>query len=235
MVKALLVADSIAKSFGERRVLAAATLRVIAGEVRVLFGRNGIGKSTLMKIAVGRVQPDSGVVHFAGRARLSVSLPALAREGLFYLADEDLFSSAYTLRRQLSFLSASFAGGTVESAAERTGVSHVLDLPPQEMSGGERRRAELAAILVRQPICLVADEPYRGVGPKDAEVLSSIFREVAGSGCAVMISGHEVHTLLDVADHITWCTAGTTYELGSPRDAQRHEQFSLEYLCPRMS
>ncbi len=231
----MLVADSIAKSFGERRILTAATLRATAGEVRVLFGRNGIGKSTLMKIAVGRDQPDGGSVRFAGRARISVSLPVLAREGLFYLADEELFASAYTLRRQLSFLRDAFAGGTVESAAARTGVSHVLDRLPHELSGGERRRAELAAILVRQPTCLVADEPYRGIAPKDAEVLSSLFRELAASGCAVVLSGHEIHTLLDVADHVTWCTAGTTYELGPPREAEKHEQFRREYLGPRLS
>jgi ABC-type sugar transport system ATPase subunit len=63
MVKDTLVADSIAKSFGDRRILSAATLRAVAGEVRVLCGRNGIGKSTLMKIAVGRSQPDSGIVR----------------------------------------------------------------------------------------------------------------------------------------------------------------------------
>ncbi|MHB8839798.1 MAG: ATP-binding cassette domain-containing protein [Gemmatimonadaceae bacterium] len=230
----VLVADSIGKSFGERRILTAATLRATAGEVRVLFGRNGIGKSTLMKIAVGRDQPDNGIVRFAGRARLSVSLPLLAREGLFYLADEELFASGFTLRRQLTFLRDAFAGGAVEQAAERTGVSHVLDHAPYEVSGGERRRAELAAILVRQPTCLVADEPYRGVGPKDAEVLSAIFRELAATGCAVVLSGHEIHTLMAVADHVTWCTSGTTYELGAPREAQQHEQFRREYLGPRL-
>lgn len=233
MVTEMLVADSIAKSFGERRILSAATLRAVAGEVRVLFGRNGIGKSTLMKVAVGRAQPDSGIVRFAGRARLTVSLPELAREGLFYLADEPLFSSAYPIRRQLQFLRDAFAGSAVEAAAERAGVTRVLDQRPHELSGGELRRAELAAILVRQPTCLVADEPYRGISPKDAAVLSSIFRELAAKGCAVVLSGHEVHTLLDVADHVTWCTAGTTHELGPPADARTHESFRREYLGPR--
>lgn len=233
MVREMLVADSIAKSFGERRILSAATLRAVTGEVRVMFGRNGIGKSTLMKVAVGRAQPDGGIVRFAGRARLNVSLPELAREGLFYLADEDLFSSAFTIRRQLEFIRHAFAGSAVQTAAERAGVAHVLDQRPHQLSGGERRRAELAAIMVRQPRCLVADEPYRGISPKDAAVLSSIFREIAAQGCAVVISGHEVHTLLDVADHVTWCTAGTTYELGPPADARAHESFRREYLGPR--
>ena len=231
---ALLVADSIVKSFGTRRVLTSASLRAVPGEVRVIFGRNGIGKSTLMKIAVGRVQPDSGVVFYEGRARLRVNQAQLAREGLFYLADEPLFSSAFTIRQQLSFVRDAFDGGSVDEAAERVGVAHALDRPPFALSGGECRRAELAAVLVREPRCLVADEPYRGIAPKDAEELSLIFRELAASGCAVVLSGHEVHTLLDVADHITWCESGTTQELGGPAQARAHEQLRREYLGPRM-
>jgi ABC-type multidrug transport system ATPase subunit len=199
----LLVADSIAKSFGERRVLSAASLRAVPGQVRVLFGRNGIGKSTLLKIAVGLVQPDSGTVRYADRPLMKSTLPALAREGLFYLADDDLFSPAFSVRRQLGFLSARFNGESVDAAAERTGVGHVIDHRPYQLSGGECRRAELAAVLVRNPKCLIADEPYRGISPKDAGELSTIFRELAANGCAMIVSGHEVNTLLDVADHIT--------------------------------
>jgi lipopolysaccharide export system ATP-binding protein len=232
---ALLVADSIVKSFGTRRVLTSASLRAVPGEVRVIFGRNGIGKSTLMKIAVGRVQPDSGVVFYDGRARLRVTQAALAREGLFYLADEPLFSSAFTIRQQLSFVRDAFDGGSVDEAAERVGVAHALDRRPFALSAGECRRAELAAVLVRSPRCLVADEPYRGIAPKDAEELSLIFRELAASGCAVVLSGHEVHTLLDVADHITWCEAGTTQELGGPAQARNHDQFRREYFGPSRS
>ena len=229
---ALLVADSIVKSFGKRRILTSATLRAVAGEVRVLFGRNGIGKSTLMKVAVGRAQPDSGVVFFDGRARLKISQAELAREGLFYLADEHLFSSAFTVRRQLQFLRETFDGGSVDEAAERVGIGHVLDRRPFALSGGECRRAELAAVIVRRPRCLMADEPYRRIAPRDAEQLSAIFRELASSGCAVVLSGHELHTLLDVADHVTWCESGTTQELGNPAEAKRHEDFRREYLGP---
>ena len=229
---ALLVADSIVKSYRNRRILTSASLRAVAGEVRVVFGRNGIGKSTLMKIAVGRMQPDSGVIIYDGRARLNVHQAELAREGVFYLADEHLFSSAFSIRRQLHFLQETFDGGSVEEAAERVGIKHVLDRRPYVLSGGECRRAELAAVLVRRPRCLVADEPYRGIAPKDAEELSTVFRELACSGCAVVLSGHEVHTLLDVADHVTWCESGTTQELGSPTQAKSHEQLRRGYLGP---
>ena len=78
----ILTADCVAKSFGARRVLSSATLRAVPGELRVLFGRNGVGKSTLLKIAAGCLAPDSGSVHFDGHAHSSVSLAHLASRGL---------------------------------------------------------------------------------------------------------------------------------------------------------
>jgi ABC-type branched-chain amino acid transport systems, ATPase component len=92
------------------------------------------------------------------------------------------------------------------------------------------RRAELAAVLVRRPLCLLADEPFRGIAPRDAEELTSVFVEIAKSGVAVVVTGHEVPTLHAMADHVSWCTSGTTYELGPPALATVHEAFRDEYL-----
>ena len=226
----LLLADSIAKSYGTRRILSSATLRAEAGQLRVLFGRNGIGKSTLLSIASGRISPDGGSVHFAGRAYLSAHLAALAAAGLFYLPDHDLFSRAYTVRLQLEMLRRQFGGGDVDAAAAQVGIGAQLDRRPGQLSGGELRRAELAAVLVRRPRCLLADEPYRGISPKDAADMTAVLQSLAASGTAVLITGHEVPTLLAAADHVSWCTNGTTYELGAPAIAVRHDAFRREYL-----
>jgi lipopolysaccharide export system ATP-binding protein len=112
-------------------------------------------------------------------------------------------------------------------------VTHLLDRRPPTLSGGERRRAELAAALVRRPTCLVADEPFRGIAPLDAELLTAAYRALAVDGCAVVVTGHEAPTLFDAADRVVWCTDGTTYELGSPEAARRSERFCSEYLGPR--
>jgi len=226
----LLAAECVSKSYAGRRVLSSATLRAVPGELRVMFGRNGIGKSTLLKIAAGRVSPDNGTVHFAGRAYLSVHQAALAAQGLFYLPDHDLLSRAFTVRHQLTMLRAQFRCGDVALAAERVGITAHLDKRPSALSGGELRRAELAAILVRQPKCLLADEPYRGIAPQDAEHITDVLKDMARAGMAVVITGHEVPTLLHAADHISWCTNGTTYELGPPAVAVKHERFIQEYL-----
>jgi ABC-type multidrug transport system ATPase subunit len=231
-VTALLRVEGVAKSFAGRRVLSSASLRAVPGEVRVLFGRNGIGKSTLLKIAAGRETPDGGSVHFGTHAYLHARLHTLAAAGLFYLPDTDLLSSAFTVRQQLMLFQRQFGGGAIDEAAARVGIGARLDQRPNTLSGGELRRAELAAVLVRRPTCLLADEPYRGLAPHDAEVLTSSLRALAASGVAVLVTGHEVPTLLDAADHITWCTSGTTYELGPPAVAVQHEAFVREYLGP---
>ena len=76
---------------------------------------------------------------------------------------------------------------------------------------------------------MLADEPFRGIAPIDHDILSEIFRSMAAAGCAVVVTGHEVQSLLALADHITWCTSGTTYELGTPAQALTHEAFLREY------
>jgi ABC-type multidrug transport system ATPase subunit len=138
------VADCVGKRFGGRRVLTAASLRAVPGEVRVLFGRNGIGKSTLLKIAAGLVRADTGAVHCAGQVFGAPSLWRLARLGLFYLPDHDLLSPTLTLGAQLRFFERRDAGRSVAEAAELARVEPFLDALPGTLSGGELRRAELA-------------------------------------------------------------------------------------------
>ena len=226
----VLVADCVSKSFGARRVLSAGSLRAESGQVRVLFGRNGIGKSTLLKIAAGVITADSGTVHVNGEALLHPSLPRLARAGVFYLPDHELLSPAFTLGEQLRFFERRFGARSAREAGRLARVEEHLDQRPQALSGGELRRAELALALARRPRCLLADEPFRGIAPIDHDVLSGIFRAMAAEGCAVVVTGHEVQTLLALADHITWCTSGTTYELGAREEALAHEAFRGEYL-----
>jgi ABC-type multidrug transport system ATPase subunit len=224
-----LLADCVSKRFGERRVLTSASLRAVRGQVRVLFGRNGIGKSTLIKIAAGLVRADSGAVHIDGRVLLRPTLADLARRGLFYLPDHELLSQSMTIGEQLALFAERFGQRSVDEAARLAMIEPFLDRRPGGLSGGELRRAELALALVRRPACLLADEPYRGIAPKDHDALHAIFRGLAADGCAVIVTGHEVASLLELADHITWSTSGTTYELGAPAAARAHENFGKEY------
>lgn len=227
-----LIADCVSKTFGERKILTSATLRATAGEVRAILGRNGIGKSTLLKIAVGWLQPDSGVVRVGQTTYLRASAHGLAARGVFYLPDHDVLSASFDIRTQLGFFERRYHQRSWQDAARLARVEHLLDRRPGSLSGGELRRAELALAVVRRPTVLIADEPYRGIAPVDHDDLTGIFRTFAADGCAVVVTGHDVPSLLAAADYVTWCTDGTTYELGTPEQACKHEAFRRGYLGP---
>lgn len=229
---AVLVADSVGKRYGSRVVLKAASLWAHAGEVTGVVGRNGSGKSTLMKVATGWLAPDHGTVRFGGETTERPRLHRMARRGLFYLPDREVLSPGFSVGAQLALAARRFGAGDARGAAELLGVAHLLDRRPGTLSGGELRRAEMALALARGPTCLVADEPFRGVPPRDAEVLSRAFRALAERGCAVVVSGHEVPTLFAVADRLLWVTAGTSLDLGPPAEARTVGSFRREYLGP---
>lgn len=200
--------------------------------MRAILGRNGEGKSTLLKIAVGRLQPDSGVVRMGVTAFERASLPALAALGVFYLPDHDILAPAYDLDMQLGLFERRYGTRARRDAARLARVEHLLDRSPASLSGGELRRAEIALAITRNPTVLIADEPYRGITPADHDDLSHLLRTMAAEGCAVVVTGHEVPSLLAAADHVTWCAQGTTYELGTPGQACAHEAFRRDYLGP---
>lgn len=228
----LFAAEAFGKSFRGRVVLKAASIWGRPGRVSVLFGRNGSGKSTLLKVAVGLVAADYGVVRFQGRSYTRPRLPRLAREGLFYLPDRGLLSRRWSVRRHLEAVAWRFGGARIGEVVERLGLADLLEQRADELSGGERRRAEIAVAALRAPVCLLADEPLAGIGPVDAEVVGRAIRALADAGAAVVVTGHEVASLLDLADEAVWMVAGTTHGLGAPSQAAAHEQFRREYLGP---
>jgi ABC-type multidrug transport system ATPase subunit len=226
----VLRADSIAKRFGERQILSAATLRAESGEVVVLVGRNGAGKSTLLKVAAGAMEPDQGTVFFKGRAYLRARWPVLATQGLFFLPDRDLLSPRRTVGSHLEIMIRQFGPAVEIDPVAVSGLADLLDHYPDELSTGERRRAEVSLAAARRPDCLLADEPFRHVDPKDRIIIGDALRLMAGRGCAVVVTGHDVEDLFGIADRVVWCTDGTTYELGTPAEAIGHQRFVAAYL-----
>lgn len=227
-----IAADSVGKSFRGRRVLSSATLHVPPGRITALLGRNGCGKSTLLRILIGFLQADHGRIEFEGEFLARPRLGALAARGLFYLPDRDLLSRNRTVRHHLDMLARRFGIGNAGDVVESVGIASLLDRLPGQLSGGERRRAELALALMRRPTCLLADEPFLGIAPRDAEVVATALRTLAAHGCGVLVTGHEVELLLDGADDVVWMTAGTTHPLGAPADVWRYHSFVRDYLGP---
>ena len=138
-----------------------------------------------------------------------------------------------TLRMLLRIIERRFNTTSTVAAAEALGLGPLLDVPVFELSGGEQKRAEVAIAVARAPRVLIADEPFAGISPLDAEQISAALRALRNSGCALIVSGHEVPSMLDLADEVLWVTAGTTHVLGTPAQARAHHQFCREYLGTR--
>ncbi len=227
----VLRADSIGKSFGERSVLTAATLRAHAGEISFLVGaETGCGKSTLLNIATGALQADHGTVTLKGQAYLRPAWHVLARHGLYYLPDRELLAPSRTVRQHLTAISRQFGIGDIDAAARVCDIAQFLDRRCGDLSSGERRRVEVATAIVREPACLLADEPLRHIDPRDRILIAKAFQHVRSQGCAVVITGHDVEDLFDLANSVVWCTDGTTYELGTPAEAVMNSRFAAAYL-----
>ncbi len=236
-------AQSLGKSFGRLEVLKGASLWGSAGSVTALLGRNGSGKTTLLECAFGLKRPDYGVVKVGGHTFENPAPHRLARLGVFYLPERDLLSPAHSVEGHLKAAaraarpeSPRHGGdpfGDHLSVAERVGIAHIVGQRCFQISGGERRRAELALALLRRPTCLLADEPFAGITPTDRAAVARALRELAGQGCAVVVTGHDVTDVLALADTVTWMVAGTTHQLGTPEEARSHHQFVREYLGSR--
>jgi ABC-type multidrug transport system ATPase subunit len=230
-MSAILRVDSVGKSFGRRRVLTSAYFDALPGSVTALVGRNGAGKSTLMKIAAGWLRPDHGFVEFRGERHLRPRAGVLARAGLLYLpVDRSVLSPPFTLAQHLDALEKRFGPRDRAPVLERLRIAPLASTPCAALSGGERRRAELAFALLRQPACLLLDEPFHGIDPRDAEIVLASVVDAAASGCAVVITGHEMGWMLPLAERIFWVHNGSTRPLGSGADAEAHWEFRRDYL-----
>lgn len=230
----VLEVDGLGKSFGRRVVLKAASFSAKKGTVTALMGRNGAGKSTMLKIAVGLVRPDYGRVladgEFLGRPRLAT----LAVRGLFYSAQGSALTDLFTVQEQLAAVAEVYGrADALREITERLRLGDFLGRRPPSLSGGERQRSALAMALIRDPLCLLMDEPFSGVAPRDRPLIRDGLVTLRDRGCAIVISGHDVEDLFEVADEIVWVVAGTSHVLGPPERAAGHHQFRREYLGPR--
>jgi lipopolysaccharide export system ATP-binding protein len=227
----VLVADGIGKTFGRKTVLKAASFSAPAGTITALMGRNGTGKSTMLRIAAGLVRADYGRVLWKGRFVERPSLSMLARDGLMYSAQGSALTRIFTLGQHLdAFVSVHGGGDRVDKTLAELRLGDLVDHRPARMSGGERQRASLGLAMVRAPTCLLMDEPFAGVAPLDRPLIARGLELMKGQGTAIVISGHDVEDLFAVADQVIWVVAGTSHWLGRPKDAREHPQFRSEFL-----
>lgn len=224
--------DSLGKRFRTRAVLKCASAWASPGRITLLVGRNGSGKTTLLRCGLGLTRPDFGSVFLDGR-RVNGGLSALSRSGLAYLPDRGLLSPRLSIRQHLAAFAQARGGELDLAPVESLRIGGLLDSRPSEMSGGERRRCEICLATAAGTYILIADEPLLGIAPTDRRRVAAALRSRADAGCALVVTGHEVEDLFEIADEVVWMVAGTTHGLGSPEQAARHHQFRVEYLGAR--
>jgi ABC-type multidrug transport system ATPase subunit len=234
MTTPILRADSMGRRFGNRAVLTAATLCAYPGRITLVMGRNGCGKSTLLKLIVGSLRADYGAVHFNQHIYLRPRLHELARKGLFYIPERGLLSRYLTLEQNLSMSGVPLTEPGAQRILAQLSLDNLLNSFGTQLSGGERRLSDLALAMLKQPLCLLADEPFQGMAPIDGERIANALRTMRDQGAAIVVTGHEVNVLFDVADEVVWMTAGTTHLLGSVAQARDNHQFNREYLAGRV-
>jgi heme exporter protein A len=198
---ALLEAEALVRTFGNRRAVDGLSLSLAAGECLALFGPNGAGKTTALRLLAGLIKPTSGVAR-VGAERLP-SLAARARIGL--VSHRTLLYDALTARENVAFSARLHGVADVEAATSRAleslRVADRGDVPIRALSRGLQQRVAIARAVVHAPDVLLADEPYSGLDETGSAALTSLLRERLGAGAALVLVTHNLQEGLALATH----------------------------------
>jgi lipopolysaccharide export system ATP-binding protein len=218
----VLKAVSVVKSYGSKRVVDGVSLVVNGGEVVGLLGPNGAGKTTTFHMMVGLIQPDRGQVVLNEDELTGMPIYLRARAGISYLPQESSvfrrLTVADNLRAILQTLDLSNAEQQerCDALMKMLGVSHLATRKAITLSGGERRRVEIARALVLSPFFLLLDEPFTGIDPIAVAEIQKIIRRLITSGIGILITDHNVRETLGICDRAYIVNAGTILEEGTP-------------------
>jgi lipopolysaccharide export system ATP-binding protein len=234
--------EAIAKSYGEREVVRSVNLEIAQGEVVGLLGPNGAGKTTSFYIIVGLVRPDAGQVIVDGVdiTRLPMYLRA-RRHGISYLPQEPSVFRKLTVEENiLAVLEARELNYTLrktrmERLVEQLNLGHVRRTRGYSLSGGERRRVEIARCLAIEPSFILLDEPFAGIDPIAVLDLQEIIFQLKLSGIGVLITDHNVRETLSVTDRAYIITEGKIFATGTPGELGRDPEVRRIYLGDKFS
>ena len=230
------------KSYGSRKVVKEVHLTVGAGEVVGLLGPNGAGKTTTFYMVVGLVRADAGEIHIDGVAVQGKPIHQRSRMGLSYLPQEaSIFRKlnvAENIRAVLE-LQSDANGKPLKSAAIEQQLERLLgelaieklrDSPAPALSGGERRRVEIARALATQPRFILLDEPFAGVDPIAVIEIQRIIGFLKGRGIGVLITDHNVREMLGICDRAYIISDGEVLAEGTPAEIVENAEVRRVYL-----
>jgi len=218
----VLTAEAVAKTYNGRRVVNGVNIEVRGGEIVGLLGPNGAGKTTTFHIMVGLVQPDEGKVLLNDQNLTGAPIYQRARAGISYLPQESSVFRRLTVEENLFAILQTLDLSSVqqqercEALMKMLGVDHLADHKAFTLSGGERRRVEIARALVLSPYFVLLDEPFTGVDPIAVAEIQKIIRGLIVSGMGILITDHNVRETLGICDRAYILSEGTVLEEGTP-------------------
>ncbi|VGM96396.1 Lipopolysaccharide export system ATP-binding protein LptB [uncultured Avibacterium sp.] len=232
-----LYAEHLAKSYKSRKVVSDVSLTVRSNEIVGLLGPNGAGKTTTFYMVVGLVQQDEGKIRIDDEDISLLPMHDRARKGVGYLPQEasifrrlsvyDNLMAVLEIRKDLSRQQ---RRERAEELIEEFNIGHIRDNLGQSLSGGERRRVEIARALAANPKFILLDEPFAGVDPISVIDIKKIIMDLRDRGLGVLITDHNVRETLDVCERAYIVSAGKMIATGTPEEVMNNEQVKRVYL-----
>lgn len=232
----LLETRKLVKSYSGRTVVNEVNISVEQRCTVGLLGRNGAGKTTTFRMVVGMIVPDGGTVVFEGTDITRLPMFRRARLGMGYLSQEPSVFQRLTVRENLYAILETMSITRKErveradSLIERFGLTEVVNSHARFLSGGERRKLEIARAMVTNPSLILLDEPFSGVDPITVEELQQEIRRLAASGVSILITDHNVERTLEVVDKAYIIDHGKVIAQGTPKQIVQNELVRKSYL-----
>ena len=237
-----LVAQHLAKAYGGRPVVKDVSLEVSEGEIVGLLGPNGAGKTTCFYMIVGLVDADAGDIQLDDQSLMKLPMHRRARAGIGYLPQEASVFRQLTVKDNLlailetrSELTRKTRDSIAEALLEEFSVSHLADSLGQALSGGERRRVEIARALATEPRVILLDEPFAGVDPISISAIKSIITHLKERNIGVLITDHNVRETLDICERAYIVGEGHVIASGTPTEVLANDRVRNTYLGEHFS
>lgn len=232
----VLRAEHLKKVYKQRTVVKDSSIIVKQGQVVGLLGPNGAGKTTTFYMIVGMVKPDAGKVFFNDRDITSMPMYKRARTGLAYLPQEPSVFRKMTVENnimsilQLKSISGKARREECEKLLEEFRITHIRKSKGYMLSGGERRRCEIARALATNPQFVLLDEPFAGIDPIAVEDIMEIVTQLKLKGIGVLITDHNVHETLSITDHAYILINGSMFISGTAEEIAQSPEVRRHYL-----
>ena len=230
-------ANNLAKAYAGRPVVRDVSLEVSAGEIVGLLGPNGAGKTTCFYMIVGLVDADAGDIQLDGHSLMRLPMHRRARAGIGYLPQEASVFRQLSVRDNLLAILETRGELTkiqrrdmAASLLEEFNLGHLANYLGQALSGGERRRVEIARALATEPSVILLDEPFAGVDPISISDIKNIITHLKDRGIGVLITDHNVRETLDVCERAYIVGEGHVIAAGKPIDVMNNERVRNTYL-----